>query len=852
MSVKLQDVWKEVEDLLADGFSLIPVRDKEEINKYGEPLAPKTPFGSWKEFQHRIITKQELWETMENRNTNAVAIVCGKVSGNLEIIDVDVKYKPGIDITILNDLRSFYPQLYSRLRIHQSPSKGLHILYRVACGNQHVIPGNLKLAGRLASDDEIELQLKRGVKRPNKEVNFLETRGEGGYFLAPPSLGYCVLQDNPVPYITWEERCSIITLCQSYSEIIKVAPAPTTTKSQSDWYSTNPFEDFNAKCDPIQFLEAFNWKYSHKNNKFIWFTRPDKTKGVSASWNVEKGVYFVFTSSTELEANRGYNPSTILSELMFDGDKSKTYKYLTEQGFGTVKQSVEAAYIKKAARAGKPNLPNNFSAEAKSKLTTELDRLKQDYPYGNFIKVDIETEKTSVSYEQIIYVAEHLGLYSLNGNVVLVNGHTVEKIDDRVFQDILKSYIHEEDPETYEQYCNVFEKFMKDNTKYLSTRLTLLPENRIISDERLICYKFYQNGYLTITPTVIEFNEYETFDKLVWKDKIQPRNYIDGEGGRFVEYLNLALVDPNRAKSILGFLSHDFKDETTGYIIVLTEACQNPKDGGGSGKNVFCNLLSLTTTYTSTPGSQQKLDEKFFQSWNFQKVFGINDLPKNFDFAFLKEAISGTIKLKKLFKDEKNIPVEQAPKIVCQTNFSYVISDGGLKRRIIPLEFTDFFTKCGGIDVHFGIHFPKGWEEGDFAGYDNYIAECIQAWMNSGLKLSAGELTYEGWLKQWALTFGNITDFITQNWKKWTADEYIKNEEFKKSLDEYYAENNISKNYQPTSHKVNDAIESFANKHGFIYKKNFNKKINSIQNKCRAFFKGDVPEEDLEDEIMPF
>lgn len=40
-----------------------------------------------------------------------------------------------------------------------------------------------------------------------------------------------------------------------------------------------------------------------------------------------------------------------------------------------------------------------------------------------------------------------------------------------------------------------------------------------------------------------------------------------------------------------------------------------------------------------------------------------------------------------------------------QTNYSYEITDGGLKRRIIPLEFTNFFTDRGGLDVHFKAHF---------------------------------------------------------------------------------------------------------------------------------------------------
>src|SRR5690606_23960338 len=121
-------------------------------------------------------------------------IVSGVVSGNLECIDVDTKYYPGIDATLLADINKFYPTLFPRLRIHKTPSGGFHILYRIL---EHAPDGNIKLAGRMKTDAELEKERGLGKKNPAKSVNFLETRGEGGYFLCPPSLGYSVHQDNP-------------------------------------------------------------------------------------------------------------------------------------------------------------------------------------------------------------------------------------------------------------------------------------------------------------------------------------------------------------------------------------------------------------------------------------------------------------------------------------------------------------------------------------------------------------------------------------------------------------------------------------------------------------------------------
>ena len=52
-------------------------------------------------------------------------------------------------------------------------------------------------------------------------------------------------------------------------------------------------------------------------------------------------------------------------------------------------------------------------------------------------------------------------------------------------------------------------------------------------------------------------------------------------------------VNEDYLLSCIGYLAHEYKDETAAYIIVLTEQCENPKDGGGAGKNVFSELFRI-------------------------------------------------------------------------------------------------------------------------------------------------------------------------------------------------------------------------------------------------------------------
>ena len=808
-------IWHQCEQYLDAGISVIPVRDKPQtFNGREYPVKSAYPWTKW---QKERISKEELLDLMTDKyDTNGFGIVGGAVSGNLEIIDIDVKNWPGIDTRLFQDIKALFPHLFEQLRIHQSPSKGYHILYRIS---DHETEGNRKLAW----------------KEGEKEAA-IETRGEGGYVVASPSMGYKIVKDNSIPTITWSERCSLIAICEGYNQKIKTAPK-ITSKAQNDFYDENPFDHFNGSPAAENVLTDNGWTLFGSSNNFIWYTRPGKPTGVSASFNRNTRVFYIFTSSTQFEPSRGYNPATALAILQFKNDKKALFRWLVDNGYGKIKPAKEKQIATSAARKGIA-VPNNMSEEGKNLAVSVRGELEALHPYGTFWEYN-EENRVVINREQLTLVANYLGFRYHAGNVVRIDGYLINRIEEREFQDTLKEYIKEPDNDEYFKIANSYESFMEAHGKFTMKRLPILDTSTILTDTTHIAYKFFANGFLTIDPFSITFSEYDSLtDFLIWSEKLQKRNYNKGEGGKYVEFIKLA-TDPTQlehTQRALGYLCHDFKDETTGYIIVLTEQCADPKNGGGSGKNVFCNLLKQTTTYTSKPGAQTKFDEKFFQSWNGQKIFGISDVPKNFDFSFLKEPSTGSFIWKKLFKDEIEVATEDAPKFIVQTNFSYEVTDGGLRRRIIPIEFTNFFTLAGGLDVHFGCHFPKGWTKEDWAGFDNFIAQSIQKWMQAGRKLSAQELTFTGWQKQFEQTYGAvIVGIIQEYWNHWTGLVEISNDDFKANCERYYNENNIPKQYHPSSQRINAALKAYAEKFNVEFEANFYKKVNGIASKYRLF-----------------
>jgi len=95
-----------------------------------------------------------------------------------------------------------------------------------------------------------------------------------------------------------------------------------------------PGDDFAARGDHVALLTNHGWKFSgcSRNNE-LW-TRPDKRSGTSATWNVDKRVFYCFTSSTELAPMRGYSLFQLYALLNNRGDFAAAARDLARQGFG--------------------------------------------------------------------------------------------------------------------------------------------------------------------------------------------------------------------------------------------------------------------------------------------------------------------------------------------------------------------------------------------------------------------------------------------------------------------------------------------------------------------------------------
>ena len=345
--------------------------------------------GSWKAYQTRLPTSGEI-DTWFANGPDAVCIVCGKVSGNGELIDFDAGGE--LFERWCDKVRAAAPGLLERLVLSKTQSDGRHAGYRC----EAEVCGNLKLAQRRGDDGKV--------------VTLIETRGEGGLFLCAPTDGYEVIQGdlcNP-PVLTEAERDVLLQAAWELNEYVPPvvngprgtpvghggplsapcshnsppmahpaenspisahnadsAPTSADDSHSGDCPSENgtvgprmamsvaqgrvlaenshrcdslpdnadrPGDDFNTRGDVRAVLEQHGWTCVKGGENEYW-RRPGKTSGWSAT--LKDGVFFVFSSNAApFEPNQAYSPFSVYTLLTHGGDYEQAARALRHLGYG--------------------------------------------------------------------------------------------------------------------------------------------------------------------------------------------------------------------------------------------------------------------------------------------------------------------------------------------------------------------------------------------------------------------------------------------------------------------------------------------------------------------------------------
>ncbi|MCX6032040.1 MAG: bifunctional DNA primase/polymerase [Chloroflexi bacterium] len=279
----------------AAGLSVVPVRLTDKLP--AAALLPKNGAGRrvWAPFQVHIPSDDWLRQWFAATDAG-MALVCGRVSGGLEVLDFDhhPPEQPQVCAAWAELVESQAPGLVARLIIARTQHDGRHVAYRCA-----EIAGNQKLAQYPTTE--------LATGKPQR-MTLIETRGEGGYFLVEPSAGYTVLQGDltAIPTITPAARAILLATARSFNTATatitapahaRSGPAPTTAPAAG---GLRPGDDYNARttlAETATLLARHGWTQVHQRGAVSYWRRPGKPGGWSATLGHLLGKFFVFSGS---------------------------------------------------------------------------------------------------------------------------------------------------------------------------------------------------------------------------------------------------------------------------------------------------------------------------------------------------------------------------------------------------------------------------------------------------------------------------------------------------------------------------------------------------------------------------
>ena len=279
------------------------------------PEGAKWPKGRWKQYQSRIASDAELLQAFR-RNAPNLCMICGAVSGNLEVLDFDFAgdYDAFVEVCGTGYLRDIIDSCY----LEQSPRGGNHLYYRC----DEPVSGNTKLARNAAG------------------IATIETRGEGGLILCYPSAGYTMLHGKPtlLPTLHKKDVDLLRAVAMLFDQYVGIPKPIANRNSPPKQYreGLTPWEDYDERGDYTGVLAKHGWTCVRCNaSDHCMWRRPGKSDGVSATTGYGNKRWFYNFSANGLPFDtRGYAPHAVFAILECKGDFRMATKKLKEMGYG--------------------------------------------------------------------------------------------------------------------------------------------------------------------------------------------------------------------------------------------------------------------------------------------------------------------------------------------------------------------------------------------------------------------------------------------------------------------------------------------------------------------------------------
>lgn len=348
-------------------------------------------------FFERRATREEVTSWFGNNAKRGIGIPGGAVSDNLLVLDLDgAKHGLPTNEEFRELVEEHAPGLLDRLPLVETPSGGWHFYFR--------LPEIVK-SKKLALLEREVAQGTKGVKERDgrffKRETLIETKGDGGYVLAPGSPAKChptgklyrILHGSlsNVPLISMDDWAVLHDCASSFNEVpdeTKIVKAPFSQTGNAA--GNRPGDDYDRSTSLEQtraFLEKHGWTAGRSGSKGERWIRPGGERP-SATLFADSGLFYVFSDSAEPFSQNGtYSPFALLVFLEYGGDFSAAAKALAAEGYGEQRKSRKARLAlvgNEAEQVGESGDRDEGGDEAEEDLEIQIDELIDQAAGGNY------------------------------------------------------------------------------------------------------------------------------------------------------------------------------------------------------------------------------------------------------------------------------------------------------------------------------------------------------------------------------------------------------------------------------------------------------------------------------------
>ena len=679
-------------------------------------LAAKFPkmIGGWRKYMTDHPTESELnfWRCYADDQKYGVCLICGKISGNLEVIDIDNHLDNAKDIFAEFISIDEVSQIIGKhdIPIETTKSGGYHIFYRC-----ETIEGNQKLA-------------------VDQKTAVIETRGEGGLIVCAPSKGYELNSGDlsNIPIISTDERRILLSYCKAfdrsdaYDQQLGSQTHDQSQKSDAQPEITErPGDLYNAKYgeEAKSILESAGWK--HIGGKY--WRRPGKKDGVSASWgHVAPDVFYVFSSNcTPFESGHAYKPFDILVRLKYNGNVKEATLHAA--------QRLGIAYETRTATLSDPRTGPRTAPIPESKQSTKTWEIWYMGKKGAI----------KIAHNILKDFLQHNGFYRYEINkdkflFVQIENNIVTERNFLYVRDFVLNYLLEiNEPLVYNSFM--------DSSKFNSNTLSIIDSVKInwMRDTKDECFIFYRNTVVSVTrESGIKCLNYSDVNGMVWNTQIVQRdfkldrNFDDCNASRFSKIVSDNSEDRISAyKSSLGYMIHGFKKASFCPVIVFNDENTTDEPTGGTGKGLSVKFVEQIRNVVTIDGKSFDTKNQFSLQRVSQDthIIFLDDIARGFNFESLFSMITTGIPIRKLYLGEIFLPFCDSPKIVITTNYAIKSKGDSFTRRMFEIEIHKYFTPNLTPTDEFGKEPFTEWDDEEWCKFDNFMVDCVKHYLLVGL-----------------------------------------------------------------------------------------------------------------------